>query len=101
MHRVGLRNNPATGQCGSSAEGRRSINDRITTNPELCHGKLVIRGLRYPVQNILEWLASGTSEEEILADYDNLKREDILAALDYTARLSHVKRIEANIKHVA
>jgi uncharacterized protein (DUF433 family) len=67
---------------------------RITINPEICHGKPCIRGLRYPVENILEWLSSGMSIEEILADYEDLEREDILASLEFAARLVKVKRIE-------
>lgn len=68
--------------------------DRITINPEICHGKPCIRGLRYPVENVLEWLSSGMSIDEILADYEDLEREDILAALDFAARLIKVKRID-------
>ncbi len=70
------------------------MNQRITIDPTVCHGKPCIRGLRYPVENILEWLASGMSTEEILADYADLEREDILAALSYAARLTHIKRLE-------
>ncbi len=70
------------------------MNDRITIDPAICHGKPCIRGLRYPVENLLEWLASGMSIEEILADYEDLEREDILAALSYAARLSHIKRLD-------
>ena len=70
------------------------MNDRITIDPAICHGKPCIRGLRYPVENVLEWLASGMSTEEILADYEDLEREDILAALSYAARLTHIKRLE-------
>jgi uncharacterized protein (DUF433 family) len=70
------------------------MNERITIDPAICHGKPCIRGLRYPVENILEWLASGMSTEEILADYEDLEREDILAALSYAARLTQVKRLE-------
>jgi uncharacterized protein (DUF433 family) len=66
----------------------------ITVDPAICHGKPCIRGLRYPVENVLEWLASGMSTEEILADYPDLNKEDILASLAYAARLSHVKRFE-------
>ena len=66
------------------------MNERITIDPAICHGKPCIRGLRYPVENILEWLASGMSTEEILADYADLDREDILAALSYAAHLTHV-----------
>ena len=59
------------------------LSDRITINPEICHGKPTIRGLRYPVETILELLNSGMTFEKILDDYDDLEREDILAALDY------------------
>ncbi len=68
---------------------------RITINPEICHGKPCIRGLRYPVETILELLSAGMTFEEILADYEDLEREDILAALAYAARLTQVKRIQA------
>jgi uncharacterized protein (DUF433 family) len=54
---------------------------RITLDPNICHGKPCIRGLRYPVEFVLELLSSGMSVEEILADYDDLERDDILAAL--------------------
>lgn len=70
------------------------MDNRITIDPEICHGKPCIRGLRYPVENVLEWLASGMSIEEILADYEDLEREDILATLAYAARLAHIKRLE-------
>ena len=60
----------------------------------ICHGKPSIRGLRYPVENILEWLSSGMSIEDILADYEDLEREDILAALAFASHLAKVKRIE-------
>jgi len=70
------------------------MNERITMNPAICHGKPCIRGLRYPVEGVLEWLASGMSVEEILADYEDLEREDILAVLSYAARLAHVKQME-------
>jgi len=71
------------------------MTDRITINPDICHGKPCIRGLRYPVENVLEWLASGMSIEEILADYGDLEREDILAALAFAAKLSRIKRIDS------
>jgi uncharacterized protein (DUF433 family) len=68
--------------------------ERITMDAEICHGKPVIRGLRYPVETILELLSSGMTTEEILTDYEDLEREDILAALTFAARLSQIKRIE-------
>lgn len=70
------------------------MNERITIDPAVCHGKPTIRGLRYPVETILELLSSGMSIEDILADYEDLEREDVLAALAFATRLSQVKRIE-------
>jgi uncharacterized protein (DUF433 family) len=70
-----------------------SLADRITIDPAICHGKPCIRGLRYPVEVILELLSSGMTMEEILADYEDLEREDILAVLAFAARLSQVKRL--------
>ncbi len=67
---------------------------RITLDPEICHGKPCLRGLRYPVENVLELLAGGMTTENILADHADLEREDILAALAYAARLTHIQRIE-------
>ncbi len=71
-----------------------NLADRITIDPDICHGKPTIRGLRYPIEMILELLSSGMTLEEILADYEDLEREDILAALAFATRLSQVKRIE-------
>lgn len=68
------------------------MSSRITIDPMVCHGKPCIRGLRYPVENVLEWLAAGMTVEEIVADYEDLEREDILAALAFAARMTHVKR---------
>jgi uncharacterized protein (DUF433 family) len=68
--------------------------NRITSDPEICHGKPCIRGLRYPVQTVLEWLASGMSSEDILNDYPDLEREDIYAAIAYAARITQTHRIE-------
>ncbi len=54
---------------------------RITIDPHICHGKPCIRGLRYPVEMLLELLSAGMTIEEILADYEDLERADLLAAL--------------------
>ncbi|MHB1808468.1 MAG: DUF433 domain-containing protein [Solirubrobacteraceae bacterium] len=59
--------------------------DRITTDSEVCHGQPTIRGLRYPVESLLELLASGMTIERILADHRDLEREDLLAALEFAA----------------
>jgi len=72
----------------------RELLSRITRDPNICHGKPVIRGLRYPVSTVLEWLASGMTAEEILQDYPDLEMDDLRAALLYAARLSEVKRVE-------
>lgn len=72
--------------------------ERITVNPDICHGKPCIRGLRYPVDMILELLSAGMSNEEILADYEDLEREDILAVLAFAAHLSQVKRVHAVVR---
>jgi len=67
--------------------------NRITLLPEICHGKPTIRGLRYPVENMLELLASGMTIEDILKDYPDLEKEDLLACLEYAARVIQVKSI--------
>lgn len=56
---------------------------RITIDPEIAHGKPVIRGLRYPVQTILELLSAGMTFDDILADYLDLEVEDLMAALAF------------------
>ena len=73
---------------------KHKMNDRITMDPAICHGKSCIRGMRYPVETVLEWLAGGMSSDEILADYEDLEREDILAVLAYAARVIHIKRMD-------
>jgi len=67
---------------------------RITVDPRICHGKPCIRGLRYPVEFLLEVLSSGMTHEQILADYPDLEPDDLRAALAYAARLSRVKRMD-------
>ena len=66
---------------------------RIALDSNICHGKPCIRGLRYPVELILELLSSGMNAKEIIEDYDDLEHEDILAALLFAARLTQVKSI--------
>ncbi len=56
---------------------------RITVDPQVCHGKPVVRGLRYPVELLLDLMISDMTNEKILADYEDLKREDLLAARLY------------------
>ena len=59
--------------------------DRITLEPDKRSGKPCIRGLRITVYDVLEYLASGMTEAEILADLPDLEREDIRAALAFAA----------------
>ena len=68
--------------------------NRITVDLEICHGQPCVRGLRYPVQTVLEWLAGGMTVAEILADYSDLEADDIYAALSYAARLAQTNRVE-------
>jgi uncharacterized protein (DUF433 family) len=68
---------------------------RITSSPEICHGKPCIRGLRYPIESILELLSSGMTHREILDDYEDLEEDDLRAAIAWGARLVTTKRIEA------
>lgn len=67
---------------------------RITVDPAICHGKPCVRGMRYPVETLLEILSSGMSIDEILADYEDLERDDLLAVLAYAARLSQSKGMQ-------
>jgi uncharacterized protein (DUF433 family) len=67
--------------------------DRIVSDPSVCHGQPVVRGLRYPVEFILDLLASGMSNDEILDDYVDLELDDLYAALEYGARASAVSRV--------
>jgi uncharacterized protein (DUF433 family) len=59
--------------------------DRITLDPEIRSGKPVIRGTRITVADILEYLAGGMSQEEILEDFPDLEEADIRAALAFAA----------------
>lgn len=73
----------------------KPFGERIAINPEICHGKPCIRGLRYPVEMILELLSSEMTVDEILSDYEDIEREDIFVALAFATRLSQVKRMQA------
>jgi len=67
--------------------------DRITVDPHVCHGKACIKGTRIMVSVILDNLAEGVSEMEILKSYPSLTIEDIKAAIAYAAELSREKLI--------
>ena len=67
---------------------------RITIDPTICHGKPCVRGLRYPVETLLELLSSGMTIDEIVADYEDLERDDLLAVLAFAARLARTRRLQ-------
>ena len=91
---VSIINLRGSGRRKEKEDQRRLVAQRIAMDPIICHGKPCIRGMRYPVETILELLSSGMSADEILADFDGLEREDIVAALAFAARLSQVKRLQ-------
>jgi uncharacterized protein (DUF433 family) len=57
--------------------------NRITIDPEICHGKPCIRGMRWPVEIIIDMLGAGMTTEQILEDHKELEKEDILASLNF------------------
>ncbi len=74
------------------------MHNRISINPSICHGTPVIRGTRVLVSNILSSLASGESYEEIIKDYPNISKEDILATLSFSSNLSNFESYPYDIK---
>lgn len=71
-----------------------SLLERISIDPNICFGKPCIRGTRIWVSLILDFLASGTSMEELLEEYPQLTREDILAAIAYGAEMARERYVE-------
>jgi uncharacterized protein (DUF433 family) len=69
------------------------VEERITLLPDLCGGRPTIRGMRTRVVDVLEMLGGGMTYDEILADYPELEREDILAALQFAARLAGFREV--------
>ncbi|MDO8752925.1 MAG: DUF433 domain-containing protein [Anaerolineales bacterium] len=67
--------------------------ERISIDPNVCFGKPCIRGTRIWVSLLLDFLANGTTIEEILAEYPQLTREDILAAIAYGAEMSRERYV--------
>lgn len=64
--------------------------ERITFDPEQCSGRPCIRGMRIRVKDVLDMLAGGASEEQILQDFPDLEAEDIRACLQYaSAQVNH------------
>jgi len=70
-----------------------SLLERITIDPGVRFGKPCIRGHRITVQEILEWLSSGASQQQILADYPQLEPDDFLAVYAYAAELAAGRQV--------
>jgi uncharacterized protein (DUF433 family) len=64
------------------------VQERITIDPNICHGQACVKGTRIPVHQIISMLANGDTIDELLMEYPSLQREDILACLDYAATLA-------------
>jgi uncharacterized protein (DUF433 family) len=62
--------------------------DKISIDPNICHGQACVKGTRIPVHQVVRMLANGDTIEELLEEYPSLSKEDILACLDYAADLA-------------
>ncbi|MEO8266515.1 MAG: DUF433 domain-containing protein [Ilumatobacteraceae bacterium] len=67
--------------------------DRITVDSAVCHGRPCIRGMRYPVELIVDLLASGMTSQEVLEDYPDLELDDVLAALEFAANVTRTRSV--------
>jgi uncharacterized protein (DUF433 family) len=81
---------------GKQRLGQMETMDRIEVNPGICSGKPVIRGTRIMVRNILGMVAGGYSIDMILTSYPELRREDVIAALEYAARIVDEDQVVAH-----
>jgi uncharacterized protein (DUF433 family) len=72
----------------------REWRERVSIDPNICHGKPCIKGTRIMVSIVLDYLRAGESRDEILRQYPTLKPEDIDAALGYAAWLAHEEEIQ-------
>lgn len=62
--------------------------DKISIDPNICHGQACVSGTRIPVHQIVHMLANGDTVEDLLAEYPSLNRADIMACLEYAAELA-------------
>ena len=74
---------------------QNNLLDRITFNPLQCGGRPCIRGMRIRVSDVLELLAAGVSQAQILEDFPDLEVDDIRASLQFAAQRSHIVRLAA------
>ena len=77
---------------------REELLSRITINPQICFGRPCIRGHRIWVSLILDYLASGVTQSELLAEYPGLEGADILACTAYGAEMSRERFVEIPVE---
>ena len=70
-----------------------NLSERITLNPEVCQGRPTIRNMRFTVAQLLELLAGGMTDQEVLDDYPYLEKEDIQACLTYASRMANARSV--------
>ncbi len=68
--------------------GKKMKKNRISVNPNICHGQACIRGTRIPVHQIIKMMANGNTIDELLRAYPSITADDIFACLDYAAELA-------------
>lgn len=93
--RISVVSGPLRGAAAVESRPDEALLARVSSDPEICGGRPCIRGTRMRVSDIVELMAHGVSEEEILADYPYLSRHDIRAALAYAARIADHRVIRA------
>lgn len=72
---------------------KEELLQRITINPDVCHGKPTVRNMRYPVSMILDLLSAGMTFEDLQEDYPALETEDILACLAFASRVVEFRSV--------
>ncbi len=72
---------------------QNNLLERITVNPAICHGKPAIRNKRYTVESILEYMAGGDSTEDLLKEFTDLEKDDILACLTFAMAMLKEKTV--------
>jgi uncharacterized protein (DUF433 family) len=67
---------------------RNVLFERISIDPNVCHGQACVKGTRIPVHQIVRMMANGDTVDDLLTEYPPLAREDVMACLDYAAELA-------------
>jgi uncharacterized protein (DUF433 family) len=75
--------------------------DRISIDPEICGGKPCIKGTRIWVALVLDFLADGVTEAELMAEYPQLTHDDVMAAIAYGAEMSRERILPVPLRHIA